>query len=89
MSSIGAEEFRVPQKTFKRAAKKATELVSSIPKSILKRRISDMDLASADLSLRRQIRALKRSERSKALFAGGSKCSSGAISPPSSSPTRD
>lgn len=54
---------------FKRAAKKALEpLINSVPKSILKRKLTDMDLMNADLSLKRQIRAMKRSERSRALF---------------------
>ena len=39
-----------------------------IPKSILKRKISDMNLVNADLSLRRQIRAMKRSEKKHVLF---------------------
>jgi len=47
------EEFRIPHKAFKMAARKATELISSLPKSILKKRLSDMDLANADVSLRR------------------------------------
>lgn len=46
-------DFRVPQKIFKKAAKKVIEIISTVPKSILKKRLADMDLATADLSLRR------------------------------------
>jgi hypothetical protein len=66
-STGAAEEFRVPQKTFKRAARKAIELISRLPKGILKKRISDMDFANADDHMKRQIRAFKR-EKSRALF---------------------
>lgn len=46
-------DFRVPQKIFKKAAKKVIEIISTVPKSILKKRLADMDLSTADLSLRR------------------------------------
>ena len=53
-----ADEFRVPQKTFKRAAKKALELMSrEEPSGILKRTIpTDSDLAGIGSALKRQIR---------------------------------
>ena len=47
---MGDDEFRVPEKTFKRAAKKSIEHISQIPRSILKKRLAEMDLANADLS---------------------------------------
>ena len=62
-----AEQFRVPHQTFKRAARKAIELISYLPKSILKKRLTDTDLANADVRIKRQIRAFQR-ERSKALL---------------------
>ena len=76
---MGDDEFRVPEKTFKRAAKKSIEHISQIPRSILKKRLAEMDLANADLSLQRQIRAIKRSEKSRAIFEGDD-----CISPPTS-----
>ena len=55
--------FRVPHNLFKRAARKATELLfKSLPKSILKHRLSELEIANADTAVQRQIRALKRSE---------------------------
>lgn len=63
------EDFRVSHKVFKRAAKKATELISIMPKSILKRRLSELNAQGANTNLQRQIRALKRSETKTKMFA--------------------
>jgi len=50
--------------------------MSAPPRSILKRRLADLDPIKADLSLRRQIRALKRNELSRKLFSSDEESSS-------------
>jgi len=45
------EDFRVSHKIFKKAAKKATELLAILPRGILKRRLAELDLSNADTSL--------------------------------------
>ena len=69
IASEDNEHFSVPHKLFKRAARKATEFISSLTKGILKHNLSDLDLEGGDTSLQRRLRALKRSERNSKRYA--------------------
>ena len=62
-----ADEIRVSDKTFKRAARKAADEIQKIHRGILVKRFSDVDISTVNLSMQRHIRAMKRSETKSAI----------------------
>lgn len=51
IASEDNEHFSVPHKLFKRAARKTTEFIASLPRGILKHNLSELDLANADTAV--------------------------------------